>query len=57
MRERGFFETEAMSTRRKEVVKTITKVHISSAPSLSTRAKTHNHSTGMRGLDSRDSGC
>jgi hypothetical protein len=27
MRERGFFETEAMSTRRKEVVKTITKVH------------------------------
>ena len=26
MRERGFFETEAMGTRRKEVVKTITKV-------------------------------
>jgi hypothetical protein len=32
MRERGFFETEAMSTRRKEVVKTITKVPFSSSP-------------------------
>jgi hypothetical protein len=32
MRERGFFETEAMSTRRKEVVKTITKVPCSKSP-------------------------
>lgn len=43
MRERGFFETEAMGARRKEVVKTITKVPCSNLPQSMLLLSDSNH--------------
>ena len=56
MRERGFFESESMSLRRKDVVKTITKVPSADVqPRPPPPPAPKNSLAGLRGVDPRNS--